>query len=259
MWRSLPSTSQRAKAVNTSPLRAVADVALLAVQHPGAVGLLDRARLDVRRRPSRPRARSARSRRACGPRRGRAGSAPSARRCRTCAMPLKPIDWWTPSTIESVASIWAKVSKTRAVAGLREALAAVLLVDVEAAEPGLAELADRRRRRSSASPRSRGGPCRAPISRAAAFSARIRSCSSGSGSGHGNTISSWISPRKSDLANEETARSGLPSISAWVAASTPSPYPAAVPAARAGPGSPAARGCRTVRRRGRSRRDHPAR
>ncbi len=29
-------------------------------------------------------------------------------------MPLKPIDWWTPITIESVASIWANVSNTRA-------------------------------------------------------------------------------------------------------------------------------------------------
>ena len=47
MWRSLPSTSARAKVVNTSPLRAVADVALLAVQHPGAVGLADRPRLEV--------------------------------------------------------------------------------------------------------------------------------------------------------------------------------------------------------------------
>ena len=60
---------------------------------------------------------------------------------------------------------------------------------------------------------------RAPISRAAAFSARIRSCSPGSGAGHGNTISSWISPMNSDLVNDETARSGLSSICAWVAAS----------------------------------------
>ena len=30
------------------------------------------------------------------------------------AMPLKPIDWWTPRMIASVASISANVSKTRA-------------------------------------------------------------------------------------------------------------------------------------------------
>ena len=53
---------------------------------------------------------------------------------------------------------------------------------------------------------------RDPISRAAAFSERIRSCSAGSGCGHGNTISSWISPRNSDLVNDETAPSGLSSI-----------------------------------------------
>ena len=97
------------------------------------------------------------------------------------------------------------------VAGLREALAAVALVDVEAAEPGLAERAG-----SSSSPIQRFSSIsrwsmRAPISRAAAFSVRIRSCSSGSGAGHGKTSSSWISPRNSDFANEETARSGLPS------------------------------------------------
>ncbi len=63
---------------------------------------------------------------------------------------------------------------------------------------------------------------REPISRAAAFSARIRSCSSGRGGGQGNTISSWISPRKSDFANEETARSGFSSVPTSVAASTPS-------------------------------------
>src|SRR4051812_30098129 len=69
---------------------------------------------------------------------------------------------------------------------------------------------------------------RAPTSRAAALSARMRSCSLGSGSGHGNTISSWISPRKSDLVKEVTAYSGRPSSSAWLAASMghhPTPAP----------------------------------
>ena len=60
---------------------------------------------------------------------------------------------------------------------------------------------------------------RSPISRAAALRPRIRSCSSGSGCGHGNTISSWISPRNSDFVNEETSLSGLSSICASVAAS----------------------------------------
>ena len=64
------------------------------------------------------------------------------------------------------------------------------------------------------------------MSRAAALSARIRSCSPGSGAGHGNTSSSWISPRNSDLVNDETSRSGLSSTSAWVAASIGGSLPA---------------------------------
>ena len=47
MCLSSPSTSARAKVVITSALRAVADVALLAVQDPGAVGLLDRSGAQV--------------------------------------------------------------------------------------------------------------------------------------------------------------------------------------------------------------------
>src|SRR5215510_14716969 len=39
------------------------------------------------------------------------------------------------------------------------------------------------------------------------LSRRIRSCSSGSVVGHGKTSSSWISPRKSDFANDETPSS----------------------------------------------------
>ena len=58
----------------------------------------------------------------------------------------------------------------------------------------------------------------APISCAAWISDRTFACSSAFGFGYGKTISSWISPRKSDFANEETARSGLSSIAAWVAA-----------------------------------------
>ncbi len=52
---------------------------------------------------------------------------------------------------------------------------------------------------------------REPISRAAAFSPRIRSCSDGSGDGQGKTSSSWISPMKSDFANDEAERSGFSS------------------------------------------------
>ena len=178
---------------------AVADVALLAVQDPGAVGLLDRARSRCCRRPSPRRLGEREARRACGRSRGRGGSAPSARRCRTCAMPLKPIDWCTPMTTESVASIWAKVSNTRAVAGLGEALAAVLLGDVEPAQAGVAELAHQCGRRSSASPRARAGRC-ARRSRALRCSGRgTRSCSASSGCGHGNTSSSWISPQEEGL------------------------------------------------------------
>ena len=55
---------------------------------------------------------------------------------------------------------------------------------------------------------------RSPISRAAALSSRIRSCSPGSGAGQGKTISSWISPRNSDLVKDETSYSGCPEISA---------------------------------------------
>src|SRR6266480_3404803 len=47
------------------------------------------------------------------------------------------------------------------------------------------------------------GSMSAPISCAAAIRRRILSCSSARGSGHGNTMSSSISPRNSDFANED--------------------------------------------------------
>src|SRR3954454_25297985 len=61
--------------------------------------------------------------------------------------------------------------------------------------------------------------------RRALLSPRILSCSSERGVGNGNTISSWISPRKSALANEETSvsESGRCSV---VAASIWRAYPA---------------------------------
>ncbi len=95
-----------------------------------------------------------------------------------------------------------------AVARLGEPLAAVLLGHVEAHQAALAQLGDRCRRRSSGPPRSCAGRTPRPTRAGDAVSARILSCSASSGLGNGKTISSWISPRNSDFANEETPSTG---------------------------------------------------
>ena len=141
MWRSLPSTSARANAVKTSPLRAVADVALLAVQDPGAVGLPDRARLQV-----------------VGVRAGhRLGQrepgelAPGGEVGQEALLLLVGAE--QDDALVADRLVDAEDDRERPVdlgegledarvAGLGEALAAVLLVDVEAAAARLAELAD---------------------------------------------------------------------------------------------------------------------
>ena len=142
MWRSLPSTSPRAKAVKRSPLRAVADVALLAVEHPGAVGLLDRARLDLVGVGA-------------GLRLGQreAGELAPRREVGQEAL-LLLVGAEQVDALEADRLVDAEDDRERRVdlgegledprvAGLGEALAAVLLVDVEPAEAGLAELLDR--------------------------------------------------------------------------------------------------------------------
>ncbi len=57
-------------------------------------------------------------------------------------MPLNPIDWWTPRTIARVASIWPDGLEDPRIAGLGEALPAVLLVDIEPQRTDLAQIAE---------------------------------------------------------------------------------------------------------------------
>ena len=192
-------------------LRAVADVALLAVENVGAVGLADRARLEL-----------------VGVGAGlrlsqrEAGELAPAREVGQEAL-LLLVAAEHVDALEADRLVDAEHDRERRVdlgegledprvAGLGEALPAVGLVDVQAAEPRLAELADRPVADPARLLDLRCDPC-ATRSRARPRSAqRIRSCSAGSGCGHGNTISSWISPRNSDLVNDETAPSGLSSI-----------------------------------------------
>ena len=122
-------------------LGAVADVALLAVQHPRAVGLLHRARLDLV---------GVRARLGLGER--EAGElAPGGEVGQEALLLLVGAEH--VDALEADRLVHAEHDRERRVdlgegleharvAGLREALAAVALVDVEAAEPGLAELAD---------------------------------------------------------------------------------------------------------------------
>ena len=114
MCESLPSSSARAKTHEHVAAAAVADPALLAVEDPGAVGLLHGARLDVVGV-------------AAGVRLGQreAGELAAARQVGqearlllvgavAGAMPLRPIDWWTPMPIVSEPSTWPIASNTRA-------------------------------------------------------------------------------------------------------------------------------------------------
>ena len=204
MWRSLPSTSARAKAVKTSPLGAVADVALLAVEHPGAVGLEDRARLRV------------------------VGVGAGLRLGQREAGELAP----GGEVGEEALLLLVGAEQV-------DALVADRLVDAEDDREGArrsgrrsrrharsrsgrgpGRRTSRRRRGRRGRPRRaadvvvadpallldlRGGRCSAPNSRGGAISSRTFACSSCRGSGHGKTISSWISPRSRDFANEEAA------------------------------------------------------
>src|SRR5215211_5202247 len=75
------------------------------------------------------------------------------------------------------------------------------------------------------------------MSRAAAISARTLSCSVSSDCGHGNTISWWISPQNSDLANEEDgcsccSRAGRSVVAASIKRETTPPASGAAPLAR---------------------------
>ena len=170
MWRSLPSTSQRAKVVKTSPLRAVADVALLAVEHPGAVGLLDRARLDVV---------GVRARLGLGQR--EAGElAPGGEVGQEALLLLVGAEH--VDALEADRLVDAEHDRQRRVdlgegledarvAGLREALAAVAARRRRGRRARPRRARGSRRRRSSASPRSCAWSIREPISRAAAISA----------------------------------------------------------------------------------------
>ena len=224
MWRSLPSISQRAKVVKTDALRAVADVALLAVQHPRAVGLEHRARLDVVGVGA-----------GLGLGQREAGELAAGGEVGQEALLLlvgaEQVDALEADRLvdahhdrERRVDLGERLEDAR-VAGLREALAAVLLGHVEAAQAAPRRARGRRRRRSSASPRSRAGRC-ARRSRARPRSApRTRSCSRGSGCGHGKTISSWISPRNSDLANEDAGARACASACAW----SPPPSVASLP------------------------------
>ena len=210
MWRSLPSTSQRAKVVNTVALASRCRCSASRRSAPRSRRAGGPRATGCRRRRSRPRARSARSRRACG------RAARSGRKRSFCSSVPNMCD-----ALEADRLVDAEHDRERRVdlgegledarvAGLREALAAVALGDVEAAEPAPRRARGSRRRRSSAPPRSCAGRMRgADLAQRRRSAPRIRSCSAGSGCGHGKTSSSWISPRNSDLANDETARSGL--------------------------------------------------
>ncbi len=122
-------------------LRAIADVAFLAVQHPGAVGLFDRARAQVVGVGS-------------GLRLGQrvAGELATRGEVGQEALLLLVAAEQGDSLVadrlvdaeddrERPVDLGELLEDAR-VAGLREALPAVALVDVEPAEPGVAELAD---------------------------------------------------------------------------------------------------------------------
>ena len=156
MCLSLPSTSQRAKVGDHVGARAVADVALLPVQDPGAVGLLDRARLDLV---------GVRARLGLGQREG--GELAAGGQVGQPAL-LLLVAAEQADALVADRLVHAEHDRQRGVdladrleharvAGLREALAAVLLVDVEAHDADLAERRAASRRGSSAPPRPGAG------------------------------------------------------------------------------------------------------
>src|SRR5262249_16944504 len=121
---------------------AVADVALLAVQDPGAVGLLHRARLDVVRVGARVRLGEREPGELAA--RGEVGE-----EALLLLVAPEHEDALEPDRLVHAhddrkrrVDLRERLENAR-VAGLREALAAVLLGNVEAAQPALADLADR--------------------------------------------------------------------------------------------------------------------
>ena len=186
-------------------LRAVADVALLAVQDPRAVRLLDGARLDLV---------GVRAGVRLG--QGEAGELSARAEVGQEALLLligaEEVDPLVADRLvdaeddrERRVDLGEGLEDAR-VAGLGEALAAVLLVDVEAEQSRPRRARGSPRRRSSAPPRPCAWSSSSPISRAASIRPRTFSCSSGSALGQGKTISSWISPRNRRLRE----RGGVP-------------------------------------------------
>jgi hypothetical protein len=95
-----------------------------------------------------------------------------------------------------------------AIPGLREALATVLLGHVESAKAALPELADNVVADPAALLDRAGSIDSAAYSRSHWISPRTLRCSTSSGRGYGKASSSWISPRKSDFANDEAPSTG---------------------------------------------------
>ena len=105
--------SVAAKVTNTEPLLAVADVVLLAVQPPRAVGLALGAGLHAVHVGAglglgeREAGELAPAAHRSGRKRSFCSSVPNR------TMPFIPIDWCTPMITDSVGSIWANTSDTR--------------------------------------------------------------------------------------------------------------------------------------------------
>ena len=100
-------------------------------------------------------------------------------------MPFIPIDWCTPITTESAGLISERLRDGRK-CHLRQPLPAVFLRHVEAQQTALAQLGHR----LVADPAFSARRASYGIERSAAISARMRSCSPGSGLGKGKTSSS---------------------------------------------------------------------
>ena len=213
MCESLPSDLGARERREHVAAAAVADPALLAVEHPRAVGLLHRARSRCCRRPSPRWARSARSPASLRPvaRSGRkrafCSSVPNMRdalRGRSTGARPAPIG-------QRPVDLADRLEHAR-IAGLRQALAAVLLGRRRGPSARARRGRDRPGRRSSPSSSiSRESMCSAAYSRNARIRPRTFSASSSPGIGYGKTSSSWISPSDQRLgeAGDVGSRSSL--------------------------------------------------